>query len=111
MRGHEEASGTKYVPKALLSEWAAKDPILNYVNYLFKERLLTEKEDAKIKVDISKEINENLKKAFDEVAIESNSTTELNDVYKSFVYQEVKSKIKLKRFVLLMLFLMVYVNL
>ncbi len=96
MRGHEEASGTKYVPKALLSEWAAKDPILNYVNYLFKERLLTEKEDAKIKVDISKEINENLKKAFDEVAIESNSTTELNDVYKSFVYQEVKSKNKAK---------------
>jgi 2-oxoisovalerate dehydrogenase E1 component len=96
MRGHEEASGTKYVPKPVLNEWAAKDPILNYVNYLFKERLLTEKEDAEIKVDISKEINENLKKSFDEVAIKSNSTTELNDVYKNFVYKEVKSKNKAK---------------
>ncbi|NOY48166.1 MAG: dehydrogenase [Chlorobi bacterium] len=96
MRGHEEASGTKYVPKALLNEWAAKDPILNYVNYLFKERILTEKEDAEIKANISKEISENLKKAFDEVEVKEDITTELNDVYKNFVYQEVKSNKKTK---------------
>ena len=96
MRGHEEASGTKYVSKALLNEWAVKDPISNYVNYLFKERLLTEKEDTEIKANISKEINDNLKKAYDEVAVEANLTTELNDVYKNFVYQEVKSNKKTK---------------
>ncbi|VAV86230.1 TTP-dependent protein, related to E1 component of pyruvate/2-oxoglutarate/acetoin dehydrogenase [hydrothermal vent metagenome] len=96
MRGHEEASGTKYVPKSLLNEWAAKDPILNYVNYLFKEKVLTEKEDTEIKANISKEINENLKKAFDEVEVKASITTELNDVYKSFVYQEVKSNKKIK---------------
>jgi 2-oxoisovalerate dehydrogenase E1 component len=96
MRGHEEASGTKYVPKALLGKWAVKDPILNYVNYLFKERLLTEKEDAEIKANISKEITDNLKKAFDEVEVKADITTELNDVYKDFVYQEVKSKNKSK---------------
>lgn len=96
MRGHEEASGTKYVPKALLNEWAAKDPILNYVNYLFKEGILTEKEDKEIKASFSKEIEENLKKAYNELDIEANSTIELNDVYKKFVYQEVKSKNKSK---------------
>jgi 2-oxoisovalerate dehydrogenase E1 component len=96
MRGHEEASGTKYVPKSLLNEWAAKDPILNYVNYLFKEKVLTEKEDTEIKANISKEINENLKKAFDEVEVKADITTELNDVYKSFVYQEVKSNKKIR---------------
>jgi 2-oxoisovalerate dehydrogenase E1 component len=96
MRGHEEASGTKYVPKALLNEWAAKDPVLNYANYLLKEGLLTEKEDTVIKASFSKEINENLKKAFDEVEVKADITTELNDVYKGFVYQEVKSKNKSK---------------
>jgi 2-oxoisovalerate dehydrogenase E1 component len=96
MRGHEEASGTKYVPKALLNEWAAKDPILNYVNYLFKEGILTEKEDKEIKASFSNEIEENLKKAYSEPDIEANLTTELDEVYKRFVYQEVKSKNKPK---------------
>lgn len=96
MRGHEEASGTKYVPKALLKEWAAKDPILNFANYLLTEGLLTEKANAEIIADFSKEISDNLKKAYDEEDIKSDITTELNDVYKSFVYQEVKSKNKTK---------------
>ena len=94
MRGHEEASGTKYVPKALLNEWATKDPLLNYANFLIKERLLTEKEDTELRESFAKEISDNLKTAYDEVAIEPNLTTELNDVYQRFVYQEVKNKKK-----------------
>ena len=94
MRGHEEASGTKYVPKALLNEWATKDPLLNYANFLIKERLLTEKEDTELRESFAKEISDNLKTAYDEVAIEPNLTTELNDVYQKFVYQEVKNKKK-----------------
>ncbi len=37
MRGHEEASGTDYVPAALFDEWRAKDPVLRF------ERLLDER--------------------------------------------------------------------
>ncbi|WP_240663270.1 thiamine pyrophosphate-dependent dehydrogenase E1 component subunit alpha [Mucilaginibacter limnophilus] len=34
IRGHEEASGTKYVPQRLLDEWKQKDPIENFEQYL-----------------------------------------------------------------------------
>ncbi|MEZ4950987.1 MAG: thiamine pyrophosphate-dependent dehydrogenase E1 component subunit alpha [Saprospiraceae bacterium] len=49
MRGHEEASGTKYVPKHLMEEWALKDPISNFENYLIKEGLITESESKSLK--------------------------------------------------------------
>lgn len=41
MRGHEEASGTKYVPKELFEEWSAKDPIANYERWLVEQGILT----------------------------------------------------------------------
>ena len=92
MRGHEEASGTKYVPDNLMEEWAKKDPLVNYQAYLRENDILSEKEEVKIKEAIIHEINENLQKAFDEEAIEPNLTSELDDVYKSFEYQEVNPK-------------------
>lgn len=96
MRGHEEASGTKYVPQDLMDEWAKKDPVVNYHTYLRKENILTEKDEAKIKNDIVKEIHDGLEKAYAEEDITPNSTVELNDVYKEFEYQEIKSKGKPK---------------
>ncbi|MEN8789856.1 MAG: dehydrogenase E1 component subunit alpha/beta [Flavobacteriaceae bacterium] len=101
MRGHEEASGTKYVPKKLMEEWAAKDPLENYLDYLHQEGILNEVEEVRIKKEIIEEIDNGLKIAFDEEAITSNETKELNDVYKEFNYQEVKpgSVIKNIRFV------------
>ena len=94
MRGHEEASGTKYIPKALMEAWSQKDPIDNFENFLKQESILTDEYIAIIKEEFSKEINENLKVAYDEDDIVSDATTELNDVYKPFVYQEVKLKNK-----------------
>jgi len=96
MRGHEEASGTKYIPKALMEAWSQKDPIDNFENFLKQEGILTDEYIAIIKEEFSKEINENLKVAYDEDDIVSDATTELNDVYKPFVYQEVKLKNKTK---------------
>jgi 2-oxoisovalerate dehydrogenase E1 component len=96
MRGHEEASGTKYVPKELLSEWAQKDPIENFVSYLLQEEVLTEKEIANLKEEFSNEINENLQKAYEEDAIIPVLANELNDVYKPYVYQDIKSNKEVK---------------
>ena len=90
MRGHEEASGTKYVPQELLDEWAAKDPIENYAEYLRANKILSEDEEVAIKKEIVHEINENLKIAFEESPIESTESDELNDVFKASLYQEVK---------------------
>ncbi|MBT8280414.1 MAG: dehydrogenase E1 component subunit alpha/beta [Muriicola sp.] len=90
MRGHEEASGTKYVPQQLLDEWAARDPIENYVEFLKEEKVLTEEIEVEIKKEFIHEIDDNLQLAFAEEPVESTESIELNDVYKDFVYEEVK---------------------
>ncbi|WP_298901933.1 dehydrogenase E1 component subunit alpha/beta [uncultured Psychroserpens sp.] len=94
MRGHEEASGTKYVPKNLMDEWAKKDPVDNFRTYLLAQRILTEKQDETLKETITSEINEHLKKAFDEEPIVPNIETELDDIYKTFDYKETKPSSK-----------------
>mgnify|MGYP003464532784 CR=1 FL=1 len=56
MRGHEEASGTKYVPKHLFEEWAKKDPVENFQKYLIKVGVIDEKQDESLRKKIKKEI-------------------------------------------------------
>ncbi len=89
MRGHEEASGTKYVPDALMEEWGAKDPIANYESYLIGEGVLDSIKIDVLKAEIESEINEHLQLAFAEPTVEFIESEELNDVYKYFVYKEV----------------------
>ncbi|WP_353780042.1 thiamine pyrophosphate-dependent enzyme [Winogradskyella sp. 3972H.M.0a.05] len=93
-RGHEEASGTKYVPAELMKAWEAKDPIENYKQYLFEHKILSESENQELEKKIKEEINDNLKKAFNEEEITPDLTKELNDVFKEFDYKEVKPKQK-----------------
>ncbi|WP_420399756.1 alpha-ketoacid dehydrogenase subunit alpha/beta [Flagellimonas sp.] len=87
MRGHEEASGTKYVPEKLMKKWAKKDPIANYEDFLKEKGFLDNKKIEAYRAEIAEEINVNLKKAYDESTIESTSTKELNNVYQSFDYK------------------------
>lgn len=81
MRGHEEASGTKYVPQELFDEWALKDPILNYENYLKSILLLDDAKIEAIKADFKKEIDKGLEEVFALPEVTANSEEELNDVY------------------------------
>lgn len=90
MRGHEEASGTKYVPKELMESWATKDPVMNFQTYLEKEGILSESLIDEISADIKAEIDENLQLAFSEEAISSTEINELNDVFEHFEYQHIK---------------------
>ena len=92
MRGHEEASGTKYVPQDLMDQWAKKDPIENYQEFLKNEGILTDEDEVKFKEEIIHEINEHLEIAFAEEPITPNLSTELNDVFQEVKYQEVKPK-------------------
>ena len=96
MRGHEEASGTKYVPQELMDEWAKKDPIENYQHYLKENGILTEEEEVKIKNEIVAEINEHLDLAFNEKPIIPNIEEEINDVYKLFIYNEITPSFETK---------------
>jgi 2-oxoisovalerate dehydrogenase E1 component len=81
MRGHEEASGTKYVPQELMDFWASKDPLQNYEKYLLEEKVIKEEEIAQVRSDIKKEINTALKKVAEEDKISARLETELGDVY------------------------------
>ncbi|MFN8343100.1 MAG: dehydrogenase E1 component subunit alpha/beta [Cyclobacteriaceae bacterium] len=89
MRGHEEASGTKYVPKELMDTWAKKDPIENFEAYLLKEGVLDEKQTASIRKAQKQTIEEGLEAAFQESHPEADTATEMNDVYAPFVQQVV----------------------
>jgi 2-oxoisovalerate dehydrogenase E1 component len=84
MRGHEEASGTKYVPQELMDHWAAKDPVENFQQFLKSEGILTEELEVEYKTKIAHEINEHLKQAFEEERITPDLETELSDVYRSY---------------------------
>ncbi|WP_372744196.1 thiamine pyrophosphate-dependent enzyme [Lutibacter sp.] len=94
MRGHEEASGTKYVPNELIENWAQRDPIDNFQHFLMINNILTPEMEVSMKEEILFEIQENLELAFDEDPIESSIENELNDVYKKFNFKEIVSSSK-----------------
>ena len=94
IRGHEEASGVKYVPKKMIKEWKEKDPILNYESFLIDSKLLTDEDIKEMKSKISEEININLEEAFNEEFSVPDIDNELKDVYKEYNFKEIKPKKK-----------------
>ncbi|HQW68927.1 MAG TPA: dehydrogenase E1 component subunit alpha/beta [Flavobacterium sp.] len=90
MRGHEEASGTKYVAQELMDEWAIKDPISNYKEYLINVGVLSEELDAELKSVIKKEIDKNWAITQAEPDFEADLFEELNDVYKPYDFELVE---------------------
>ena len=91
MRGHEEASGTKYVPEKLMQKWSLKDPITNYEKFLVESKVLNLKEIDNIKTDFKNEINKSWLNAEREVNTKLIDGYEINDVYKTFKYDNIKS--------------------
>ncbi len=84
MRGHEEASGTKYVPKKLMDEWGKKDPVENFEKYLLAEKVIDSKYGETLRKKIKKEIEAGLTEAFQETLPVPDTELELNDVYAPF---------------------------
>jgi len=91
MRGHEEASGTKYIPNELMETWAKKDPVNNYEAFLKEQGILTDEAEAQIRENIKAEITEGLELAFAEGEIESNPELEVADVYAPHEHIQVDS--------------------
>ena len=90
MRGHEEASGTKYVPKELMDTWADKDPVINFEAFLLNEGVIDHDFIDALKVDIKAEIEQGLSLADAEEPIQSSTATELDDVYAPYHFEEQK---------------------
>ena len=87
MRGHEEASGTKYVPQELMDMWAVKDPIANYRDYLKRISVLSDEDDAIITKGIKNEIDEHWAITQAEPEVIANLEEELGDVYKPYDFE------------------------
>jgi 2-oxoisovalerate dehydrogenase E1 component len=81
MRGHEEASGTKYIPDALFDLWKHKDPIKTYEQYLIEQNILTELSATDIRNELTEKIESELKEGFHSKPFIPNTEEELNDVY------------------------------
>lgn len=102
MRGHEEASGTKYVPKELFEIWGKKDPLNNYEQYLLEEGVLSEAIIAQYREEIKTEIEKGLETAFAEQLPAPDTDKELADMYAPYISKttEPASKAKTnKRFI------------
>jgi 2-oxoisovalerate dehydrogenase E1 component len=84
IRGHEEASGVKYVPKELIDTWAKKDPISNFEDYLSSNDIINLEDIKTIKDSLNLEINENLEIAYKEPYPKTDIELQLSDVFKKF---------------------------
>lgn len=87
-RGHEEASGTKYVPQELMDEWEKKDPVENYRAYLKDIGVLTDVMDEEIRQAFKSEIDKDWKLTQEEEPIVADLETELTDMYAPYTYQD-----------------------
>ena len=81
MRGHEEASGVKYVPPALLEDWAKKDPVVNYENWLKGQNILSEESIGAIREETRQYIEDELGAVDEPVIIVPDTRAELADIY------------------------------
>lgn len=84
MRGHEEASGTKYVPQYLFDFWKEKDPLTNFEQYLVDEKILRPEWLPQMRAEFTVLIDSEIEKAFSEPDIIPNAETEVRDMYKPF---------------------------
>lgn len=81
MRGHEEASGVKYVPPHLFEEWQVKDPVSNYEDFLLKENIISKEEIANIRAELQDYISTGITKGFEAEEPVAETTEEMTDVY------------------------------
>ena len=85
MRGHEEASGTKYVPKEVMEYWENKDPVINFEKHLIEKKVYSVDEVESIKNSLKDEIAQAVKKSFDDSKFIVNEEEEVLDVFYPYV--------------------------
>ena len=84
MRGHEEASGTKYVPKDVMEYWEKKDPVVNFEKHLLEKKVYSKGDIESVKESIKSEISEAVKISFDNSKFKVQEEEEISDVFYPF---------------------------
>jgi len=90
MRGHEEASGVKYVPPHLFEDWSKKDPVINFETWLLEKKIISAEENENIKADIKNYIEAELSIAYNAGKIIPDTKEEVADVYAPHKYLYLK---------------------
>ncbi len=93
MGGHEEASGTKYIPKHLIEHWAEKDPLKNYESYLKKEKIINFELIHSFREKIKATVDNEWEIALNENEISPSAQDELHDIYSPFNQSVIKPKV------------------
>lgn len=91
VRGHEEASGTKYYPEGIIDEWTKKDPVALYEQFLLDEKIITPGDVEAMNLKLKDKINTNLKSAYAEPDIDANTEEEVDDLFAPFSNAEIPS--------------------
>lgn len=91
MRGHEEASGTKYYPEGLQAEWEPKDPVTNFEAYLLKSEIIDQASIEALKIQLKEEIQEAFDIANAAPKIIPSLEQEMADVYAPHSFQAIVS--------------------
>jgi 2-oxoisovalerate dehydrogenase E1 component len=106
MRGHEEASGIKYVPTELLEQWAQKDPIRNYEDFLLLKGIIQQSEIANIRASIKEKIESDLAQVMEMTPLNPSVENELGDVFAPITENNIPNleslidpEVKTKRFI------------
>ena len=92
MRGHEEASGTKYVPQELFEEWAQKDPLQNFEDYLLDKKILNDEIIVDFRKEIKNEINTSLDQAYAEPEVIADTNLEIKDLFSPHQFELISPK-------------------
>ncbi len=92
MRGHEEASGTKYYPEGIQEEWSVKDPVSNFESALMDAGIIDSEQIENIRAEIKAEINEGLRLADEEPSVVFNLDEELKDLYREHTPEIIEPK-------------------
>ena len=82
MRGHEEASGVKYVPKELFEIWEKKDPVMNYENWLIESGVISPDYPDMLREDFDAEVRAAFDAADKQPEVIPDTIKEENEVYK-----------------------------
>jgi 2-oxoisovalerate dehydrogenase E1 component len=89
-RGHEEASGTKYVPDELMEYWEQRDPLTRFEHYLIEENIISQDDVEKWNNEFKEDINDGLDLAFAKALPQSTPEQELADVFAPHTHQQVQ---------------------
>lgn len=81
VRGHEEASGVKYVPPELIEEWMSRDPVERFRAAMLEEEIMSREQIEAVQTRLEAEVDDAAEFALAQPLVESSPEAEKRDVF------------------------------